>query len=163
MYCDLLFFFFSSRRRHTRCQSVTGVQTCALPISLGPAGRAREARRRLAHRTRRLQARRRRRVGRPLHPPHARRRRARGRAGSRHRRLRREAPGPRPRAVRRSAYARAGLLGAPRAQVSDRRPLVALALAFAACATTPAAPPALRWEADLEAYRAHRARLAADV
>src|SRR5881628_829844 len=27
-------FFFSSRRRHTRCQSVTGVQTCALPISL---------------------------------------------------------------------------------------------------------------------------------
>src|SRR5881628_2911544 len=27
------FFFFSSRRRHTRCQSVTGVQTCALPIS----------------------------------------------------------------------------------------------------------------------------------
>src|SRR5881628_3916100 len=25
--------FFSSRRRHTRCQSVTGVQTCALPIS----------------------------------------------------------------------------------------------------------------------------------
>src|SRR5881628_4119325 len=25
-------FFFSSRRRHTRCQSVTGVQTCALPI-----------------------------------------------------------------------------------------------------------------------------------
>src|SRR3546814_8492965 len=29
----LLFFFFSSRRRHTRCASVTGVQTCALPIS----------------------------------------------------------------------------------------------------------------------------------
>src|SRR5881628_75619 len=28
----LFFFFFSSRRRHTRCQSVTGVQTCALPI-----------------------------------------------------------------------------------------------------------------------------------
>src|SRR3546814_9917112 len=28
-----LFFFFSSRRRHTRCASVTGVQTCALPIS----------------------------------------------------------------------------------------------------------------------------------
>src|SRR3546814_8369150 len=27
------FFFFSSRRRHTRCASVTGVQTCALPIS----------------------------------------------------------------------------------------------------------------------------------
>src|SRR3546814_13637613 len=27
------FFFFSSRRRHTRCALVTGVQTCALPIS----------------------------------------------------------------------------------------------------------------------------------
>src|SRR3546814_1818309 len=26
-------FFFSSRRRHTRCVLVTGVQTCALPIS----------------------------------------------------------------------------------------------------------------------------------
>src|SRR3546814_2557202 len=37
-------FFFSSRRRHTRCALVTGVQTCALPIScldrcmLGPSG-----------------------------------------------------------------------------------------------------------------------------
>src|SRR3546814_456394 len=29
-----LFFFFSSRRRHTRCALVTGVQTCALPISI---------------------------------------------------------------------------------------------------------------------------------
>src|SRR3546814_7438347 len=28
--CDL--FYFSSRRRHTRCALVTGVQTCALPI-----------------------------------------------------------------------------------------------------------------------------------
>src|SRR3546814_9151333 len=28
----LYFFFFSSRRRHTRCALVTGVQTCALPI-----------------------------------------------------------------------------------------------------------------------------------
>src|SRR3546814_1391045 len=28
-----LFFVFSSRRRHTRCALVTGVQTCALPIS----------------------------------------------------------------------------------------------------------------------------------
>src|SRR3546814_511858 len=28
----LNFFFFSSRRRHTRCALVTGVQTCALPI-----------------------------------------------------------------------------------------------------------------------------------
>src|SRR3546814_7452815 len=26
-------FFFSSRRRHTRCALVTGVQTCAFPIS----------------------------------------------------------------------------------------------------------------------------------
>src|SRR3546814_12226008 len=25
-------FFFSSRRRHTRCALVTGVQTCALPV-----------------------------------------------------------------------------------------------------------------------------------
>src|SRR3546814_6517865 len=30
-------FFFSSRRRHTRCALVTGVQTCALPICPGPA------------------------------------------------------------------------------------------------------------------------------
>src|SRR3546814_17604109 len=29
-------FFFSSRRRHTRCALVTGVQTCALPISRLP-------------------------------------------------------------------------------------------------------------------------------
>src|SRR3546814_3438578 len=29
---DSSFFFFSSRRRHTRCALVTGVQTCALPI-----------------------------------------------------------------------------------------------------------------------------------
>src|SRR3546814_9240738 len=28
----LIFFFVSSRRRHTRCALVTGVQTCALPI-----------------------------------------------------------------------------------------------------------------------------------
>src|SRR3546814_7677321 len=28
-----LCFLFSSRRRHTRCALVTGVQTCALPIS----------------------------------------------------------------------------------------------------------------------------------
>src|SRR5213082_2917826 len=28
-------FFFSSRRRHTRLCQVTGVQTCALPISCG--------------------------------------------------------------------------------------------------------------------------------
>src|SRR3546814_1058268 len=30
----VLFLFFSSRRRHTRCALVTGVQTCALPILL---------------------------------------------------------------------------------------------------------------------------------
>src|SRR3546814_2384142 len=33
MYCVVI-FFFSSRRRHTRCALVTGVQTCALPISV---------------------------------------------------------------------------------------------------------------------------------
>src|SRR3546814_11979468 len=32
-------FFFSSRRRHTRCALVTGVQTCALPILSGIRGR----------------------------------------------------------------------------------------------------------------------------
>src|SRR3546814_1374968 len=31
--CVLFVFFCSSRRRHTRCALVTGVQTCALPIS----------------------------------------------------------------------------------------------------------------------------------
>src|SRR3546814_3830683 len=30
----LVMVFFSSRRRHTRCALVTGVQTCALPICL---------------------------------------------------------------------------------------------------------------------------------
>src|SRR3546814_6820382 len=30
--CFVYFFFFSSRRRHTRCALVAGVQTCALPI-----------------------------------------------------------------------------------------------------------------------------------
>src|SRR3546814_18564572 len=38
-------FFFSSRRRHTRCALVTGVQTCALPIS------ARYSSHRLRHRS----------------------------------------------------------------------------------------------------------------
>src|SRR3546814_4889678 len=44
LYCLIMFlcivmfcFFFSSRRRHTRCALVTGVQTCALPISENPA------------------------------------------------------------------------------------------------------------------------------
>src|SRR3546814_1298895 len=32
--CICICFFFSSRRRHTRCALVTGVQTCALPIWL---------------------------------------------------------------------------------------------------------------------------------
>src|SRR3546814_16761634 len=32
MYVLSICFFFSSRRRHTRCALVTGVQTCALPI-----------------------------------------------------------------------------------------------------------------------------------
>src|SRR3546814_4091037 len=32
MICVSSVFFFSSRRRHTRCALVTGVQTCALPI-----------------------------------------------------------------------------------------------------------------------------------
>src|SRR3546814_8566666 len=32
-------FFFSSRRRHTRCALVTGVQTCALPICHDPVER----------------------------------------------------------------------------------------------------------------------------
>src|SRR3546814_17294817 len=41
-----MYFFFSSRRRHTRCELVTGVQTCALPIcarvrlAFAPAGMA---------------------------------------------------------------------------------------------------------------------------
>src|SRR3546814_7973546 len=32
-FCILSSCFFSSRRRHTSCALVTGVQTCALPIS----------------------------------------------------------------------------------------------------------------------------------
>src|SRR3546814_20322293 len=35
-----VFFFLSSRRRHTSCALVTGVQTCALPISAGAASAA---------------------------------------------------------------------------------------------------------------------------
>src|SRR3546814_10556382 len=31
--------FFASRRRHTRCALVTGVQTCALPICIAHFGR----------------------------------------------------------------------------------------------------------------------------
>src|SRR3546814_6808060 len=40
----LLVFFFSSRRRHTRCALVTGVQTCALPIWLDMTVRGTEDR-----------------------------------------------------------------------------------------------------------------------
>src|SRR3546814_76678 len=43
VFCFSFCFFFSSRRRHTSCALVTGVQTCALPIlKLRPAepGRA---------------------------------------------------------------------------------------------------------------------------
>src|SRR3546814_8803990 len=36
IYLLVFVFFFSSRRRHTRCALVTGVQTCALPISSVP-------------------------------------------------------------------------------------------------------------------------------
>src|SRR3546814_4240426 len=32
IFASIFLFFFSSRRRHTRCALVTGVQTCALPI-----------------------------------------------------------------------------------------------------------------------------------
>src|SRR3546814_16248989 len=39
---SLVVFFFSSRRRHTRCALVTGVQTCALPISLRAESISRE-------------------------------------------------------------------------------------------------------------------------
>src|SRR3546814_3208705 len=37
MFVLCFFFFFSSRRRHTICALVTGVQTCALPISFRPS------------------------------------------------------------------------------------------------------------------------------
>src|SRR3546814_9324786 len=35
---EFVIYFFASRRRHTRCALVTGVQTCALPICLAPRG-----------------------------------------------------------------------------------------------------------------------------
>src|SRR3546814_10578226 len=41
LYIDL--FFFSSRRRHTRCALVTGVQMCALPIYASPNATPRRA------------------------------------------------------------------------------------------------------------------------
>src|SRR3546814_7200178 len=39
-YSCYLCFVFSSRRRHTRCALVTGVQTCALPIKERTPGTA---------------------------------------------------------------------------------------------------------------------------
>src|SRR3546814_12710643 len=42
----MLFFFFSSIRRHTRCALVTGVQTCALPISRRTASKPASTRKR---------------------------------------------------------------------------------------------------------------------
>src|SRR3546814_7906207 len=44
MICFLFVLFFSSRRRHTRCALVTGVQTCALPISAFAGEGARSSR-----------------------------------------------------------------------------------------------------------------------
>src|SRR3546814_5577576 len=38
-----MYFFFSSRRRHTRCALVTGVQTCALPICIREVSRTTDA------------------------------------------------------------------------------------------------------------------------
>src|SRR3546814_7343091 len=52
MYLRIIVFFFSSRRRHTRCALVTGVQTCALPIYRHPARRRIEGRGRRPHRWR---------------------------------------------------------------------------------------------------------------
>src|SRR3546814_4029531 len=40
VYHDVFVFFYSSRRRHTSCALVTGVQTCALPISRPGSRRA---------------------------------------------------------------------------------------------------------------------------
>src|SRR3546814_2894507 len=54
---DLVFFFFSSRRRHTRCALVTGVQTCALPIfdrRLNPGGKSLANRQRFLRRAKAL-------------------------------------------------------------------------------------------------------------
>src|SRR3546814_9524356 len=45
----LVFVFFSSRRRHTRCALVTGVQTCALPICRLSGSDPLPSCRRLAH------------------------------------------------------------------------------------------------------------------
>src|SRR3546814_3756637 len=49
---QVILFFFPSRRRHTKCALVTGVQTCALPISrfVGHRGKTRAAVRAVAER-----------------------------------------------------------------------------------------------------------------
>src|SRR3546814_4643473 len=46
--CLYVFFFFSSRRRHTSCALVTGVQTCALPIYRSLLAKARPIHRMMA-------------------------------------------------------------------------------------------------------------------
>src|SRR3546814_6335457 len=48
--CDNGVCFFSSRRRHTRCALVTGVQTCALPIYCLYEGVWKDNRRRFSER-----------------------------------------------------------------------------------------------------------------
>src|SRR3546814_1871551 len=51
LYCEIgvcivcWLFFFSSRRRHTRCALVTGVQTCALPIYVWTSSTSRDRKR----------------------------------------------------------------------------------------------------------------------
>src|SRR3546814_4360031 len=50
----VIIFFFSSRRRHTRCALVTGVQTCALPISPSYCAGLPKVARSLNHQTRPL-------------------------------------------------------------------------------------------------------------
>src|SRR3546814_10719865 len=47
-FCYFFFFFFPGRRRHTSCALVTGVQTCALPISMWIGGSSKAAIRRTA-------------------------------------------------------------------------------------------------------------------
>src|SRR3546814_5534419 len=49
LFSFLVVFFFSSRRRHTRCALVTGVQTCALPISFAQRRVSEELNRAYAH------------------------------------------------------------------------------------------------------------------
>src|SRR3546814_7892368 len=104
----LFLFFFSSRRRHTICALVTGVQTCALPISPPRAGFRRDHRRR----TRRARS--------SLSASAARGRRAVRHPDSLHRGV---APGARARRSRRAAPPPAADVAAPRgrqAQVPRR-------------------------------------------